>query len=63
MLNQRPAYVRSLPQDSMAQVFVVPFVSATLLPQGSRPVVFVLILINPNAICLLANFCFMSSCL
>lgn len=37
----------SLPQYSLGAVFVVSFVSATLLPLGSEPVVFGLIRLNP----------------
>jgi membrane protein YqaA with SNARE-associated domain len=38
----------ALPQYSLGTVFVVSFVSATLLPLGSEPVVFGLIKINPE---------------
>ncbi|MCX8520379.1 MAG: DedA family protein [Rhodoferax sp.] len=38
----------ALPQYSLGTVFVVSFVSATLLPMGSEPVVFGLISINPD---------------
>ena len=38
----------ALPQYSLGTVFVVSFVSATLLPLGSEPVVFGLISINPD---------------
>jgi membrane protein YqaA with SNARE-associated domain len=38
----------ALPQYSLGTVFVVSFVSATLLPLGSEPVVFGLIRINPE---------------
>lgn len=37
----------ALPQYSLTTVFVVSFVSATLLPLGSEPVVFGLIQLNP----------------
>jgi membrane protein YqaA with SNARE-associated domain len=37
----------ALPQYSLVTVFVVSFVSATLVPLGSEPVVFGLIKINP----------------
>jgi len=37
----------ALPQYSLATVFVVSFISATLLPLGSEPVVLALISINP----------------
>lgn len=38
----------SLPQYGLSTVFVVSFVSATLLPMGSEPVVFGLIKLNPE---------------
>lgn len=38
----------SLPQYSLGTVFVVSFVSATLVPMGSEPVVFGLIQLNPE---------------
>ena len=38
----------ALPQYSLGTVFVVSFVSATLLPLGSEPVVFGLIQLNPE---------------
>lgn len=38
----------ALPQYSLGTVFVVSFVSATLLPMGSEPVVFGLIQLNPE---------------
>ncbi len=38
----------ALPQYSLGTVFVVSFVSATLLPLGSEPVVFGLIKLNPD---------------
>ena len=38
----------ALPQYSLSTVFVVSFVSATLLPLGSEPVVFGLIQLNPE---------------
>jgi membrane protein YqaA with SNARE-associated domain len=38
----------SLPQYSLASVFLVSFVSATLLPLGSEPLVFGLIQLNPE---------------
>ena len=37
----------ALPQYSLGTVFVVSFISATLLPLGSEPVVFGLIQLNP----------------
>lgn len=37
----------ALPQYSLSTVFVVSFISATLLPLGSEPVVFGLIKLNP----------------
>jgi len=37
----------ALPQYSLGTVFVVSFVSATLLPLGSEPVVFGLVQLNP----------------
>ena len=38
----------ALPQYSLGTVFVVSFVSATLLPMGSEPVVFGLVQLNPE---------------
>ncbi|WP_119155444.1 YqaA family protein [Caldimonas tepidiphila] len=38
----------SLPQFGLSTVFVVSFVSATLLPMGSEPAVFGLIKLNPE---------------
>ncbi len=38
----------SLPQYGLSTVFVVAFVSATLLPMGSEPAVFGLIKLNPD---------------
>lgn len=38
----------ALPEYSLATVFVVSFVSATLVPMGSEPVVFGLIQLNPD---------------
>lgn len=38
----------SLPQFGLSTVFVVSFISATLLPLGSEPVVFGLVKINPG---------------
>jgi membrane protein YqaA with SNARE-associated domain len=38
----------ALPQYSLGTVFVVSFISATLLPLGSEPVVFGLIKLNPE---------------
>ncbi len=38
----------SLPQYSLATVFVVSFISATLLPLGSEPVVFGLVQLSPH---------------
>ncbi len=38
----------SLPQHSLSTVFVVAFISATLLPMGSEPVLFGLVKLNPE---------------
>ncbi|MFY7872536.1 MAG: YqaA family protein [Limnohabitans sp.] len=38
----------ALPQYGLSTVFVVAFVSATLLPMGSEPVVFGLVKLNPD---------------
>jgi membrane protein YqaA with SNARE-associated domain len=38
----------SLPQFGLSTVFVVSFISATLLPLGSEPVVFGLVKLNPH---------------
>ena len=38
----------SLPQYGLSTVFVVAFISATLLPMGSEPVVFGLVKLNPE---------------
>ena len=38
----------SLPQYGLSTVFVVSFISATLLPLGSEPVVFGLVKLNPQ---------------
>ncbi len=38
----------SLPQYGLSTVFVVSFISATLLPMGSEPVVFGLVKLNPE---------------
>ncbi len=38
----------SLPQVGLSTVFVVAFVSATLLPLGSEPAVFALVKLNPE---------------
>jgi membrane protein YqaA with SNARE-associated domain len=38
----------ALPEYSLGSVFIVSFISATLLPLGSEPVVFGLIKINPH---------------
>lgn len=38
----------ALPQYSLGAVFVVSFISATLLPMGSEPVVFGLVQLNPT---------------
>ena len=38
----------ALPQYSLGTVFVVSFMSATLLPLGSEPLVFGLIKLNPE---------------
>jgi membrane protein YqaA with SNARE-associated domain len=40
--------VLSLPQYGLSTVFVVSFISATLLPLGSEPVVFGLVHLNPE---------------
>jgi membrane protein YqaA with SNARE-associated domain len=39
----------SLPQYSLSTVFLVSFISATLVPLGSEPVVFGLIQLNPDS--------------
>ena len=38
----------SLPEYGLSTVFVVSFISATLLPLGSEPVVFGLVKLNPE---------------
>lgn len=38
----------ALPQYGLSSVFVISFISATLLPLGSEPVVFGLVTINPS---------------
>ena len=38
----------SLPQFGLSTVFLVSFISATLLPLGSEPVVFGLVKLNPQ---------------
>jgi len=38
----------ALPQHGLSTVFVVSFISATLLPMGSEPVVFGLVKLNPD---------------
>ena len=38
----------ALPQYSLSTVFVVAFISATLLPMGSEPVVFGVVQLNPE---------------
>ncbi len=38
----------ALPKFGLSTVFVVSFISATLLPLGSEPVVFGLIKLNPD---------------
>jgi membrane protein YqaA with SNARE-associated domain len=38
----------ALPQYSLGSVFVVSFISATLLPMGSEPLVYGLVRINPD---------------
>jgi membrane protein YqaA with SNARE-associated domain len=40
-------HVLALPQYSLSTVFVVSFISATLLPLGSEPVVYGLVKLNP----------------
>jgi membrane protein YqaA with SNARE-associated domain len=61
-LADRPAYTQppmdawiqpliellALPQFGLSTVFVVSFISATLLPMGSEPVVFGLVKLNPS---------------
>jgi membrane protein YqaA with SNARE-associated domain len=39
----------ALPRNGLASVFVVAFISATLLPMGSEPAVFGYIKLNPDA--------------
>lgn len=39
----------ALPENGLASVFVVAFVSATLLPMGSEPAVFAFVKLNPEA--------------
>ncbi|MFM1989498.1 MAG: hypothetical protein RJA99_2455 [Pseudomonadota bacterium] len=39
----------ALPRNGLASVFVVSFVSATLLPMGSEPAVFGFVKLNPDA--------------
>lgn len=46
-LLQHLLTILALPQYSLATVFVVAFISATLLPMGSEPVVLGLISLNP----------------
>ena len=41
----------ALPQFGLSTVFVVSFISATLLPLGSEPAVFGLIKLNPGLFC------------
>ena len=38
----------ALPQYGLSTVFVIAFVSATLLPMGSEPAVFGLVKLNPD---------------
>ena len=38
----------ALPESGLSTVFVVPFVSPTLLPMGSEPAVFGLVKLNPD---------------
>jgi len=38
----------ALPEYGLSTVFVVSFISATLLPMGSEPVVFGLVKLNPE---------------
>ncbi|MBA3594974.1 MAG: DedA family protein, partial [Polaromonas sp.] len=38
----------ALPEYGLSTVFVVSFISATLLPLGSEPVVFGLVKLNPD---------------
>ena len=38
----------ALPEFGLSTVFVVSFISATLLPMGSEPVVFGLVKLNPD---------------
>jgi membrane protein YqaA with SNARE-associated domain len=46
-LNQLLQWL-TLPQHGLSTVFVVAFVSATLLPMGSEPAVFGLVKLNPD---------------
>jgi membrane protein YqaA with SNARE-associated domain len=46
-LNQLLQWL-ALPQHGLSTVFVVAFISATLLPMGSEPVVFGLVKLNPE---------------
>jgi membrane protein YqaA with SNARE-associated domain len=46
-LDRNPAGLLALPQFGLSTVFVVSFVSATLLPLGSEPAVFGLVKLNP----------------
>jgi membrane protein YqaA with SNARE-associated domain len=39
----------ALPKNGLASVFLVAFVSATLLPMGSEPAVFAFVKLNPDA--------------
>jgi membrane protein YqaA with SNARE-associated domain len=39
----------ALPKNGLASVFIVSFVSATLLPMGSEPAVFGFVKLNPDA--------------
>jgi membrane protein YqaA with SNARE-associated domain len=38
----------TLPQNCLSTVFVIAFISATLLPMGSEPAVFGLVKLNPE---------------
>ena len=38
----------ALPEYSLSAVFVIAFISATLLPMGSEPVVFAVVQLNPD---------------
>jgi len=46
-IHQLPAWL-ALPEFGLSTVFVIAFVSATLLPMGSEPAVFGLVKLNPE---------------